>query len=121
VQVAYMASSIFNTILVLLAFHFLSPGSLIMVGERAVDALLAAALVWVCSYVLPYWENRSILPLARATVAANRRFLEVCGDPPGGAGATQGHLPEARNDVTWRLARRDVHAAFGNFAEAFYR
>jgi len=119
VIVAYMASSVFNTILVLLAFHFLSPGSLIVVGERAIDALIASLLVWVCSYVLPSWENRSILPLARAAIAANRRFLEVCRTPPPGTVATG--VPEARNDMTWRLARRDAHAAFGNFAEAFYR
>src|SRR5690606_6347516 len=119
VQVAYMASSVFNTMLVLLAFHFLSPGSLVVIGERAIDALIASLLVWACSYVLPYWENRSILPLARAAIGANRRFLEVCRTPL--AGAASPGVPEARNDMTWRLARRDVHAAFGNFAEAFYR
>jgi len=119
VMVAYMASSVFNTILVLLSFHFLSPGSLIVVGERAIDALVASLLVWICSYVLPYWENRSILPLARTVIGANRRFLEICRTPPPGTGPVG--IPEARDDMTWRLARRDVHAAFSNFAEAFYR
>lgn len=119
VVVAYMASSVFNTILVLLSFHFLSPGSLIVVGERAIDALIASLLVWACSYVLPYWENRSILPLARKAIGANRRFLEVCRTPPAGTSPTG--VPEVRNDLTWRLARRDAHAAFSNFADAFYR
>lgn len=114
----YMASSIFNTIMVLIAFHFLLPGSLVMVGERAIDTILASLIVWGCSYILPYWENRSILPLARAAIAANRRFLEVCRQPQT---PTATGVPEARNDMAWRLARRDAHAAFGNFAEAFYR
>ncbi len=117
-QLNYMASSTFNTVQVLLAFHFLSPGSLIMVGERAIDAVIASLLVWACSYFLPYWENRSILPLAKAAVAANRRFLQVCRQP---VAASSPGLPETRNDLTWRLARRNVHAAFGNFADAFYR
>ena len=119
VLVNYMASSIFNTMLVLLAFHFLAPGSLTVIGERALDAVVGSILVWACSYFLPYWENRSILPLARAAVAANRRLLEVCRQPIAPAGARP--ATEMRDDLAWRLARRDAHAAFGNFAEAFYR
>ncbi|GAA5234616.1 FUSC family protein [Verticiella sediminum] len=116
----YLVSAIFNTMLVLLSFHFLAPGSLMVVGERALDALVGSLLVWAFSYVLPHWENRSILSLARASVAANRRLLQVCRQPPP-LPEGQARTPEPRNDVTWRLARRNAHTAFANFADAFYR
>lgn len=57
-------------------------------------------------------------PLARQAVVANRRFLAISRNPPPDHPAL---VPEVRNDVAWRLARRDVYTAFGNFAEAFYR
>lgn len=120
-QLNYLASSVFNTVLVLLAFHFLAPGSLMVIGERALDALIGSALVIVCAYILPYWENRSILPLARAAIAANRRLLALARQPEKPDSGSRPLVPEARNDFAWRLARRNVHAAFGNFADAYYR
>lgn len=121
VQLNYLASSVFNTMLVLLAFHFLAPGSLMVIGERAIDALIGSALVVVCTYILPYWENRSILPLARAAIAANRRLLALARQPEKPDTGTRPAVPEPRHDFAWRLARRNVHAAFGNFADAYYR
>lgn len=118
----YLLSAVFNTMLVLLSFHFLAPGSLMVVGERALDALIGSLLVWGFSYVLPYWENRSILNLARASVAANRRLLDACRQPPVADTADKTvRQPEARNDILWRLARRNANAAFANFADAYYR
>ncbi len=120
-QINYLLSAVFNTMLVLLSFHFLAPGSLMVVGERALDALIGSLLVWGFSYVLPYWENRSILNLAQASVAANRRLLEACRQPPVAADAPAPRQPEVRNDILWRLARRNANAAFANFADAYYR
>ncbi len=116
--VNYLLGSIFNTLLVLLGFHFLVPGSLMLIGERAIDAVIGSLLVWLCSWVLPYWESRAIGPMARTAVAANRRFLAMAADPPE---ATRPGIPEPRNDLAWRLARRDVYTAFANFADTFYR
>jgi uncharacterized membrane protein YccC len=140
VQLNYMASAIFNTLFVVLVFHFVSPGtvSMAVIGERAMDTLIGCALALVCSYVFPWWEARYMPTLARAAVNANREYLraglryaevmreklarraspdEAQGpvpEPP----ATQ---PEIDADLNWRLARKNVHIAFSNFAEAFYR
>lgn len=117
-QLNYLASSVFNTMLVLIGFHFLAPGSLMLIGERAIDAVIGSILVWLCSWILPSWERNAIGALASQAVLANRRFLAISRKPPPDHPAL---VPEVRNDVAWRLARRDVYTAFGNFADAFYR
>ncbi|KAG1178359.1 hypothetical protein G6F35_016315 [Rhizopus arrhizus] len=77
VQLNYMASAIFNTLFVVLVFHFVSPGTVSMsvIGERALDTLLGCALALVCSYILPWWEARYLKPLAAAATRANREYL----------------------------------------------
>ncbi|MFQ6691269.1 FUSC family protein, partial [Bordetella pertussis] len=95
VQLNYMASAIFNTLFVVLVFHFVAPGtvSLEVIGEQAMDTALGCALALICSYVLPWWEARYMKPLARAASRANReylraglRYIEAMRQPaPGGA------------------------------------
>jgi len=131
VQLNYMASAIFNTLFVVLVFHFVSPGtvSLDVIGERALDTLLGCALALVCSYILPWWEARYLKPLAAAATRANREYLlaglryveamQAHGAPVGRSAADTPAVSEA--DIAWRLARKNVHIAFSNFAEAFYR
>ena len=77
VQLNYMASAIFNTLFVVLVFHFVSPGTVSMsvIGERAIDTLIGCALALVCSYILPWWEARYLKPLAAAATRANREYL----------------------------------------------
>ena len=62
VQLNYMASAIFNTLFVVLVFHFVSPGTVSMsvIGERAIDTLIGCALALVCSYIPPWWEARHL-------------------------------------------------------------
>jgi uncharacterized membrane protein YccC len=140
VQLNYMASAIFNTLFVVLAFHFVSPGtvSMAVIGERAMDTLIGCALALVCSYAFPWWEARFMPSLARAAINANREYLraglryaDVMRDKQArrpAADVAQGPVPESPAtaaeidaDLNWRLARRNVHVAFSNFAEAFYR
>lgn len=157
VQLNYMASAIFNTLFVVLVFHFVSPGtvSMAVIGERAIDTLLGCALALICSYILPWWEARYLKPLAAAATRANReyllaglRYVEAMQTHAGSAtnsganaGTTAGTntaTTTAANattnattaadtpavidaDLAWRLARKNVHIAFSNFAEAFYR
>lgn len=158
VQLNYMASAIFNTLFVVLVFHFVSPGTVSMsvIGERAIDTLLGCALALVCSYILPWWEARYLKPLAAAATRANREYLlaglryveamQAHGAPaseataataaaaanasanapantPANASAhTPADVPAVIDaDLAWRLARKNVHIAFSNFAEAFYR
>ncbi|EFF76887.1 FUSC family protein, partial [Achromobacter piechaudii] len=129
VQLNYMASAIFNTLFVVLVFHFVSPGTVSMsvIGERAIDTLLGCALALICSYILPWWEARYLKPLAAAATRANREYLlaglryveamQAHGAP--NAAADTPAVIDA--DLAWRLARKNVHIAFSNFAEAFYR
>ncbi len=140
--VNYMLSSTFNTLFVLLAFHFISPGTLMVVGERAVDTVVGCAIALACSYVLPWWEYRYMGPLARAAQSANRTYLRnglryvaamqarqagtqasVSAAPAesGPAGKNGGAIDLQEADFAFQLARKNVHVAFGNMAEAFYR
>jgi uncharacterized membrane protein YccC len=140
VQLNYMASAIFNTIFVVLVFHFVSPETLSMnvVGERALDTLIGCALALTCSYAFPWWEARYLPPLARAAIKANREYLRASVQYAGvmrekqmrreTPDQAQGPVPEPAPtqaeidaDINWRLARKNVHVAFSNFAEAFYR
>lgn len=128
-QINYMLSATFNTVFVVLVFHFVSPGtvSMAVIGERALDTLIGCGLALLCSYFLPWWEYRFMRPLARAAIKANRDYLQtglryaevMQRTASGNTDADLAAREEA--DVTWRLARRNVHIAFSNFAEAFYR
>ncbi|HEX7748938.1 MAG TPA: FUSC family membrane protein [Bordetella sp.] len=132
-QLNYLASSLFTTLYVVLAYHFLSPEtvSLEVISERALDTLLGSALSLVCSYVLPWWESRSMRPLALDTVRTNRdylrtglRYVRAEAEYAGAADDnTRAALAPAvaDADLAWRLARKNVHNAFSNFTEAFYR
>ncbi|XNV32392.1 FUSC family membrane protein [Bordetella pertussis] len=146
VQLNYMASAIFNTLFVVLVFHFVAPGtvSLEVIGEQAMDTALGCALALICSYVLPWWEARYMKPLARAASRANReylraglRYIEAMRQPRPAARRRGGGRGNARDrrarrrrrrrpglawpGLAWRLGRKNVHIAFSNFAEAFYR
>ncbi|OZI39136.1 hypothetical protein CEG14_06300 [Bordetella genomosp. 1] len=127
VQLNYMGSAIFNTLFVVLVFHFVAPGtvSLEVIGERALDTLLGCVLALVCSYILPWWEARYMKPLAQAASRANREYLRAGLAYVAEMQAHQGAAEESQAvvdaDLHWRLARKNVHIAFSNFAEAFYR
>lgn len=130
VQLNYMASAIFNTLFVVMVFHFVAPGTVSMevIGERALDTAMGCAIALICSYVLPWWEARYMKPLARAATNANREYLRtgmsyVRAMQAANAGAPPSEdVPSpAQADIAWRLARKNVHIAFSNYAEAFYR
>ncbi len=126
VQVNYTLSAMFNTLFVLLVFHFLAPGSNAVVGERLADTVIGSILALTCSYILPSWERNTLGELAHALRAANQAFLQAGLDhvracrAARAAGAADAPEP-GEADVRWRLARKNVHIAFSNFASAFYR
>ncbi len=126
VQVNYMLSAVFNTMFVLLVFHFLVPASNAVVGERLIDTLIGSALALSCSYILPAWERNVMTPLAAALLRANQRFLRtgLAYAQAARAARAAGNENDGRArdaDTSWRVARKNVHIAFGNFASAFYR
>lgn len=123
-QINYMAASSFNTTAVLLAFHFLEPSASTVITDRALDTLIGSAVCFACSYFLPWWEVQYMPSLAKAAISANRTYLQA-GLNYLHALDQSGHnsqSPEVKHaDLLWRLGRKNVHVAFSNFAEAFYR
>ncbi|HWL29336.1 MAG TPA: FUSC family protein, partial [Burkholderiaceae bacterium] len=147
IQLNFMASAIFNTLFVLLIFHFLSPAGNDVISERLVDTLIGCGLALLCSYVLPWWEHRYMPSLARALLKANTEYLRTglayaaltrartaqkqaasAEDPS--VSTKDGRASDRHSDVDaeqheaelrWRLARKNVYIAFGNFASAFNR
>lgn len=135
VQVSFMGTAIFKTIMVLLAFHLIAPASNALIGERLVDTAIGCAIALVCSYVLPWWEHNYMESLAKALRTANHRYLKAGLHFAQLSRALAGHTasnstaessddqePElVEADMAWRLARKNVYIAFGNYAAAFYR
>ncbi|NYT39058.1 FUSC family protein [Allopusillimonas soli] len=130
VQINYMMAAIFNTLFVLLVFHFLSPTTNLVIGERLVDTVLGCGIALLCSYILPWWEYNFMGSLALALRRANQEFLgsgleyaaltRAQAAPGAGVDADlDTRLREA--ELRWRIARKNVHIAFGNFTAAFYR
>jgi uncharacterized membrane protein YccC len=123
-QLNYMTASVFNTNAVLLAFHFVDPSASTIITDRAIDTIIGSVISFACSYFLPWWEAQFMPSLCRAAINANREYLR--------AGLHYVEILQAnkkdpqniaiqRAEVAWRLARKNVYVALGNFAEAFYR
>ncbi|MCC2595043.1 FUSC family protein [Pusillimonas sp. MFBS29] len=133
IQLNFMAAAIFNTVFVLLVFHFLSPGSNAVIGERLVDTVIGCGLALLCSYILPWWEHRYMGSLAKAAKKANQEFfltgLRYAGLSRAQAAAHAEGLEQTlaldaeqqEAELAWRVARKNMHIAFSNFASAFYR
>lgn len=128
----FMGAAVFNTLTVILAFQIMSPSSSFIVGERLADTIIGCALAWLCSYVLPWWEANFMGSLARALLRANQRYfhaglryakaereLQAAPAQSDTRLAAQAERDEA--ELAWRLARKNTHIAFSNFASAFYR
>src|SRR5690606_19861927 len=130
VQLNYMASAIFNTLFVVMVFYFVAPNtmSLEVIGERALDTAMGCAIALICSYVLPWWEARYMKPLARAATHANRQYLRTgLRYVSAMQAARAGHAPSddvlspEQADIAWRLARKNLHLAISDYAEASHR
>lgn len=133
VQVNFMMSAALNTLCLMLAFHFLSPATNFLIGERLLDTLLGSALALGCSYILPWWEHNFMGSLTAAAKNANAKFFRAGMhyadlsrklmqatdlDEPVRQALTR-EVEEA--DVAWRLTRKNAYIALGNFTAAFYR
>lgn len=127
VQVNYTLSALANTMMVLMIFHLLIPGSNAVVGERLIDTLIGSALALACSYILPAWERHNLDALARTLQAANLEFLRSgLAYAKAERAARSGKMTPtdetpADAQVNWNVARKNVHLAFSNYTAAFYR
>ncbi|ACC70932.1 FUSC family membrane protein [Paraburkholderia phymatum] len=73
----YTASVVFTSSYVLLLFHLLAPGSLHIIGERAIDTVVGCAIAIAASHLFPYWEYRLMGKLVDDMIAAMRSYLEA--------------------------------------------
>jgi len=130
IQVNFMMAAIFNTLFVLLVFHFISPSSSLVIGERLVDTFAGCVIALLCSYILPWWEYNFMGSLAQALKKANLEFLDAGLEyarlsrqqaDPLASGSESLDQQQHEAELRWRVARKNVHIAFGNFAAAFYR
>ena len=116
--VNYLVASVFNTLAILLALHFIFPSTFALINERAIDTVIGSLVAFACSYFLPWWESRSLPSLAQAAVRANQTFLQTALQLLVNQDQEQ---TAAIRPNAWPLARRNTLVAFSNFAEAFYR
>ena len=113
----YRIYSMFVSITVLLALHAILPDSENLPTERAIDTVIGSVIALACSFVLPWWESRSLPGLATSAIKADQRLLQ----------ATIGVLrqrssnPEQSPDIIWQGARHEMQIAFSNFAQSFAR
>ncbi len=117
----YAASVVFTSSYVLLMFHLLAPGSMRIIGERAIDTFVGCMIAIVASRLFPYWEYRLMGKLVANMMSALRKYFEaacagwapVPADTSGGAALGQ--------DYRYRLARKNAHITFANLGQAFQR
>ncbi|MFP6558669.1 FUSC family membrane protein [Paraburkholderia sp. B3] len=121
----YTASVVFTSAYVLLMFHLLAPGSMRIIGERAIDTMVGCMIAIAASHLFPYWEYRLMGKLVNDMIGAMRQYLEASWGRGTRAAQTQaepalaGAAPPA--DFRYRLARKNVHVAFANLGQAFQR
>ena len=124
ILVNLLAAAAFNTLAMLIAFFLLNPADTSIIGFRAIDTLIGCAIAYGCSYFLPWWEAQFMPALSRNVIAANQQYLSrslalVALKQGAEQGTTTASLAQA--DLEWRLARKSLHVALSNFAQAFYR
>ncbi|PPK47540.1 putative membrane protein YccC [Trinickia symbiotica] len=130
----YAASVVFTSSYVLMLFHLLAPGSLRIIGERAIDTVIGCALAIAASHFFPYWEYRVMGKLVADLLSAMRQYFETVlsfggkpsADGGNASGASATRAPDtstsaADPDIRFRLARKNAHVAFANLGQAFRR
>ncbi|MCQ0030523.1 hypothetical protein EFP18_14155 [Burkholderia glumae] len=143
----YAASVVFTSSYVLLMFHLLAPGSMRIIGERAIDTVVGCMIAIAASRLFPYWEYRAMGKLVAEVLATTRKYFEAAwrvgrgqtqGAPsvaavdgaavvPAVAAAAEAAAKDAakgsplEDDYPYRLARKNVHIAFANLGQAFQR
>ncbi|CAB3788276.1 hypothetical protein LMG28614_02657 [Paraburkholderia ultramafica] len=73
----YTASVVFTSSYVLLLFDLLAPGSMRIIGERAIDTVVGCAIAIAASHLFPYWEYRLMGKLVNNMINATRQYLEA--------------------------------------------
>jgi uncharacterized membrane protein YccC len=116
-----------------------------IIGERVIDTVIGCGLAIGASHLFPYWEYRLMGNLVSEMLSATRQYLEsawwwgnaprasvagagafasqaTAGAQPGAAAAaSSGVIGADEREFRYRLARKNVHIAFANLAQAFRR
>ncbi|MCW3480687.1 FUSC family protein [Neisseriaceae bacterium JH1-16] len=103
-QLNYLASVFFTSIEVLLLYHFLVPSEMALIGERALDTLIGAAIAAVASWLFPFWESQLVVPQLRQVLDASRRYLATA------LGPTE------PDNLDYRLLRRETLTALSTLS-----
>ncbi len=104
----YRWASAAASVLTLIQIHFLNPSATFAFGERVGDTILGALLAYVCCYIFPSWEYRSIPQLIKVLSGAEARY-------------TRAVLDSGIPDEEYRLARKIRLDAMAELAGAFDR
>lgn len=73
----YAASVVFTSSYVLLMFHLLAPGSMRIIGERAIDTVVGCMIAIAASRLFPYWEYRLMGKQVADMLTATRKYFEA--------------------------------------------
>lgn len=125
----FRSGSVFITIYVLLCFHFISPDIFAIIGERALDTIIASIIAFVCSFAFPWWEENQITHLASRTIMASRHYLQkemgfiqsILDKGLGGAKYPMESFGKDPLYLQLQLARRNIHNAYAEFADSYAR
>ena len=75
IKTNFRVGSIFITVYILIGFHFLTPGFYWLVGERALDTLIASVITFIFSFLLPRWEKDLLPKYVSNTIDALYHYL----------------------------------------------
>ncbi|CAD6535396.1 hypothetical protein LMG27952_03018 [Paraburkholderia hiiakae] len=107
----YTASVVFTSAYVLLMFHLLAPGSMRIIGERAIDTVVGCMIAIAASHLFPYWEYRLMGKLVHDMIAATRSYLEASWWWSGRTSAPQpAFAVVAASEAGARVSARDAPA-----------
>ncbi|NOH29581.1 TIGR01666 family membrane protein [Vibrio mediterranei] len=99
----------FITVLVLLCFHQLGEGYAVVL-PRLMDTLIGCALaVSAVYFILPDWESKRMHKIMANSLRTNRKYLmQIIGQ----------YRLGKKDDLNYRIARRDAHNADANLSTA---
>lgn len=75
IKTNFRLGSIFITVYILIGFHYLTPGFYWLVGERALDTLIASSIALIFSFLLPWWERDQLPRHVSTTIDALYHYL----------------------------------------------
>lgn len=114
----YAGSVVFTSSYVLLMFHLLAPGSLRLIGERAIDTVVGCAIAIAASHLFPYWEYRLMGKLVKDLLGATRNYLEASWSWKTKAASAASRAPSSVPSAAFADANASAAHAFAPAVEA---